>query len=93
MLISELDKIYKNYKEVEAIKTDDFLSFIDDYIQNTDKKKPTIKQYKIVRNNIFEYAELMRKRPTFNDIDLDYYLGFVEFLTAKAILPIQSAHE
>ena len=87
LLISELDKIYKNYKEVEAIKTDDFLSFIDDYIQNTDKKKPTIKQYKIVRNNIFEYAELMRKRPTFNDIDLDYYLGFVEFLTAKGYSP------
>lgn len=87
MLTCELDKIYKSYKEVEVIKTDDLLSFIDDYIQNTDKKKPTIKQYKIVRNNIFEYAELMRKRPTFDDIDLDYYLGFVEFLTAKGYSP------
>ena len=87
LLTCELDKIYKSYKEVEVIKTDDLLSFIDDYIQNTDKKKPTIKQYKIVRNNIFEYAELMRKRPTFDDIDLDYYLGFVEFLTAKGYSP------
>lgn len=87
LLTCELDKIYKSYKEVEVIKTDDLLSFIDDYIQNTDKKKPTIKQYKIVRNNIFEYAELMRKRPTFDDIDLDYYLGFVEFLTAKRYSP------
>ena len=87
LLTYELDKIYKSYKEVEVINTDDLLSFIDDYIQNTDKKKPTIKQYKIVRNNIFEYAELMRKRPTFNDIDLDYYLGFVEFLTAKGYSP------
>ena len=63
------------------------MCFIDDYIEKSDKKIVTKKQYKIVRNNISEYADLSKKRPTFEDITLDYYLGFVDFLKHRGYSP------
>lgn len=75
-LTLELDKIFKDKKEVKIEASKDLLCFIDDYIEKSDKKIVTKKQYKIVRNNISEYADLSKKRPTFEDITLDYYSSF-----------------
>ena len=81
-IVKELDKIYKGNKHTQE-KTSDLLTFIDEYINSCDKKIATIKQYKIVRGNIAEYADQTHKRPAFEDINLDYYLGFVDFLKSK----------
>lgn len=86
-LTLELDKIFKDKKEVKIEASKDLLCFIDDYIEKSDKKIVTKKQYKIVRNNISEYADLSKKRPTFEDITLDYYLGFVDFLKHRGYSP------
>lgn len=87
LLLSEFDKAFKGEKEIETKRTTDLLSFIDDYIERSEKRTATKKQYMIVRNNIAEYAEIQRKRPTFNDVTLDYYLDFVEFLNQKGYSP------
>ncbi len=79
-LTLELDKIFKNKKEVKIESSKDLLDFIDDYIKRSDKKASTKKQYKIARNNIAEYADITKHRPTFEDITLDYYFDFVDFL-------------
>lgn len=86
-LTLELDKIFKDKKEVKIEASKDLLCFIDDYIEKSDKKIVTKKQYKIVRNNISEYADLSKKKPTFEDITLDYYWGFVDFLKHRGYSP------
>lgn len=79
-LTLELDKVFKEKKKIKVEINKDLLNFIEDYIEKSNKKIATKKQYKIVYNNISEYAYLSKKRPAFEDITLDFYLGFVDFL-------------
>lgn len=87
LLTNELDKLYKNIKEVEKPQNNDLINFIDSFIENANKKRATKAQYKLVRSNIIDYSLTTGKRAIFEDIDLDCYLGFVDFLTTKGYAP------
>lgn len=87
LLTNELDKLYKNIKEVEKPQNNDLINFIDSFIENANKKRATKAQYKLVRSNIIDYSLTTGKRAIFENIDLDYYLGFVDFLTTKGYAP------
>lgn len=88
LLAKELDKIFKGYKEIEPDKdVKDLLCFIKSFIEKTDKKPNTVKGYKQTARDIEGYITLTGKRLQFENVDLDFYLSFVEYLTNKGYSP------
>lgn len=87
VLTTELDNIYKAHKETKAIDTDNLLTFIEKFISMCDRKPLTIKGYKQTLRELRGYSEKKNRLLTFAAIDLDFYLDFVDFLTAKEYSP------
>lgn len=88
LLTRELDKIYKGYKEVEPDKDiRDLLCFVKSFIEKTDKKPNTVKGYKQTAREIEGYTTLTGKRLLFENVDLDFYLSFIDYLTNKGYSP------
>lgn len=88
LLTKELDKIIKGYKEVEPDKDiQDLLCFIKSFIEKTDKKPNTVKCYKQTAREIEGYITLTGKRLRFENVNLDFYLSFVDYLTNKRYSP------
>lgn len=88
LLTKELDKIFKGYKEVEPDKDiKDLLCFVKSFIEKTDKKPNTVKGYKQTAREIEGYITLTGKRLQFENVDLDFYLSFVEYLSNKGYSP------
>lgn len=87
LLTSELDKIYKGYKDVTAIETDNLLLFIETFISICDRKPLTVKSYRQTQRELTDYSSNKNKALSFSEIDLDFYLDFVEHLTAKGYSP------
>lgn len=87
LLTAELDSIYKAYKNVTPIATDNLLSFIENYISICDRKPLTIKGYKQTQRELKDYSLARNKALSFSEIDLDFYFDFIEHLTAKGYSP------
>lgn len=88
LLTKELDKIFKGYKEIEPDRdVKDLLCFVKSFIEKTDKKPNTVKGYKQTAREIEGYIALTGKRLQFENVDLDFYLSFVEYLTNKGYSP------
>lgn len=88
LLTKELDKIFKGYKKIEPDKDiKDLLCFVKSFIEKTDKKPNTVKGYKQTAREIEGYITLTGKRLQFENVDLDFYLSFVEYLTNKGYSP------
>lgn len=88
LLTKELDKIFKGYKEIEPDKDiKDLLCFVKSFIEKTDKKPNTVKGYKQTAREIEGYITLTGKRLQFENVDLDFYLSFVEYLSNKGYSP------
>ncbi|WP_321519507.1 phage integrase SAM-like domain-containing protein [uncultured Bacteroides sp.] len=88
ILTKELDMLLKGYKDV-ALESNrkDLLSFISSYIDKSEHKPNTLKGYKQTKRELDAFAKLKGKRIFFNDVDLDFYMDFVEFLTDKTYAP------
>lgn len=61
--------------------TKDFIGFIEDYIQQTNKRFNTVKQYNTALKRLKEYQVFKRKNLCFDDIDLNFYEDFTNYLT------------
>lgn len=59
----------------------DFIGFIEDYIQQTNKRFNTVKQYNTALSRLKEYQVFKRKNLCFDDIDLNFYEDFTNYLT------------
>lgn len=66
-------------KEIKDSK--DFLGFIETYIETTNKRANTIKQYNTALKRLIEYKEFTKNSLQFDDIDLNFYEDFTTYLT------------
>lgn len=59
-----------------------FLSFIEKFIEEIKslRKQETIKGYKTTRNHLINYSKLYNKPVDFEDIDMEFYYGFSDYL-------------
>lgn len=81
----ELDKIYKpnkvvNYEDEEKVPKD-FFPFIDFFIKTAIRKSNTLKSYQTLRNNLYEYQKEKKTSLRFEQIDIDFYNSFMDYLT------------
>ena len=60
-----------------------FLKFIDDLIQNSNRKRNTLKQWKQTQKKLLEFKKFSNTEIDFDNIDLDFYERFINFLTKK----------
>jgi integrase len=82
LLKAELDKVVRGYKEPQQ-KKQSFFEYIQHYIDTCDKKRRTKLNYGTTQNVLKKYNETLKKKLTFELIDLDFYDGFIEFLKKK----------
>ena len=84
ILYNELDRIFKPSKIAMNsgmdIAPQELFPFIDYFIKTTNYKTSTVKSYKVVRQNLWDYHKT-KKRLTFANIDIDFYNSFIEYLT------------
>jgi integrase len=81
-LKTELDKLYKPDKVLTKGEVPkDLFSFIDYLIDNSNNKLSTLKSYKVVKRNLLDYQTAKRCVINFNNIDIDFYNSFVDYLT------------
>lgn len=59
----------------------DFIEFIENYISGTNKRPNTIKQYQTALSRLKDYRDFKRKNILFEDIDLNFYEDFTNYLT------------
>lgn len=60
-----------------------FLKFIDDLIQNSNRKRNTLKQWKQTQKKLLEFKKFSNTEIDFDNIDLDFYERFINLLTKK----------
>jgi L-arabinose isomerase len=60
-----------------------FLKFIDTLIQNSNRKRNTLKQWKQTQKKLLEFKKFSNTEIDFDNIDLDFYEWFINFLTKK----------
>lgn len=70
-------------KDIQVTSNKDFFTFIDNLIENSNKKLFTIKQYKQARRVLKDFQDYRKQPVTFESIDLDFYEGFTKYLTEK----------
>lgn len=87
LITKELDSIYKAHKQVKETIIDTLPAFIENFIEICDRKPLTIKGYKQTLRELKDYSILKNKRLRFDEINLDFHLDFVEFLTSKNYSP------
>lgn len=87
ILTKELDIIYKSYKNATVTETNNLIVFAENLIEQCGKKYNSIKNYKQTLRDLKEYSALRNKLLLFENIDLDFYADFVEFLTSKQFAP------
>ncbi len=63
------------------IKQMSFFQFIDHLIKTSPNKKTTLKSFRVVEKNLVEYQKAKKKKLTFQNIDIDFYNSFVDYLT------------
>lgn len=87
LITNELDNIYKAHKQVKEAVINTLPAFIENFIEICDRKPLTIKGYRQTLRELKDYSANKGKQLTFDEIDLDFHLDFVEFLTAKHYAP------
>ncbi len=80
---NELDKIFKPSKDNSTTSDipKELFQFIDYLIETSPNKESTLKSFKVVRKNLFDYQKAKNKKLTFQNIDIDFYNSFVDYLT------------
>jgi integrase len=86
---NELDRTYKGIKNQTTANKGhiEFMQYIDNFIETSNKKESTIKSYKVVRGNLQEYQSKQKTKLLFEKIDIDFYNDFVRFLKSKGYAP------
>ena len=72
---------FLNRDENESTVT--FKTFIKSFIETSNKKPNTIKQYNTSNNRLIAYENHTRKNVNFDDVDLDFYNDFTKFMIEK----------
>ena len=84
-LRTELDRIFKPTKITTDIDTNetpkDLFQFIDHLIKTSNNKQSTLKSFKVVQKNLYDYQMAKKTVLNFNSIDIDFYNSFVDYLT------------
>jgi integrase len=76
------ERFYK--KEIAPTKKPTtFFEFIDDYVETSNKKEGTKKQYKLAINNLKEYETYSKRKIEFSSVDIAFYDDFMRFLLGK----------
>lgn len=76
-----LDEQFKHDKITNDKK--DFFPFIVDFIEHSNRKPYTIRQYKQCLRVLKEYQTDINTPITFDSIDLNFYQGFTKYLTGR----------
>jgi len=82
LLKAELDKILRGHKTPQE-KGLSFFDFVQHYIDTCDKRKRTKLNYGTTKSALEKYEKILNKKLTFDNIDLDFYDGFIEYLKKK----------
>ncbi len=77
----ELDKIFNPTKGNSETTPKDLFPFIDHLIKTSPHKNSTLKSYLVVKKNLQDYQTAKKTVLNFNNIDIDFYNSFVEYLT------------
>ena len=85
-------QIKKPIKKVEE-KTDLFLPFFKKYYETTNYELETWKKYNTTYNWLIKYCEKFNRKLTFNDINLDFYDHFREWLMRLKYKPSKKSEE
>ena len=78
----ELDKEFVTNSQPQS-KQVTLFSFIDDFIESTNKRASTLQAYKNTLNHLKEFQTHQKKKITFENIDLDFYDDFIKYLKGK----------
>lgn len=88
LITKALNDKYKSHKNITKDEpTTNLITFVEKFISICDRKPLTIKEYKQALRDFTEYAALKNRKLNFEDVDLDFYFDFVEFLTNKKYAP------
>jgi hypothetical protein len=82
VILDELTEEFRPILKPGAIKTakkHTFLTAIQEYIDTTNKKPATIGSYKTTKKELKEYQNTIKKELYLEDIDLDFYEGFMNW--------------
>lgn len=87
-LTQELDKIFKASK-IQNVpeETTDLITFVAMLIEKSDKKPNTIKGYKQTKRELGSFSSEHKCKLSFDEVNLDFHLSFVEYLTNKGYSP------
>jgi len=84
----KLDEIFRAYKnQTGKTSTKDLISFIEFFIETSNKAEGTKKNYKTTLKYLKEYEENKKIKLLFDRIDIDFHNGFIKFLQSKKFSP------
>ena len=89
VLKSELDKIYKESKDVSNVDVSGytFVQFIKHFIETSTCEPATVHSYEMTLKNIEDYEKLYRVKLTFKKIDIDFNNNFILMCKNKGYSP------
>lgn len=84
----KLDELFRSYKDqTDKTNAKDLISFIDFFIETSNKTIGTKKNYKTTLKALKEYEEKKRTKLLFDRIDIDFHNSFIKFLQDKEFAP------
>ncbi|MFV0326873.1 MAG: phage integrase SAM-like domain-containing protein [Bacteroides xylanisolvens] len=83
-----LDEMFRSYKDqTDKTNAKDLISFIEFFIETSNKTEGTKKNYKTSLKSLKEYEEKKKVKLLFNRVDIDFHNSFVKFLQEKKFAP------
>lgn len=84
----KLDLLFRSYKDqTDKTNAKDLISFIDFFIETSNKADGTKKNYKTTLKSLKEYEEKKRVKLLFDRIDIDFHNSYIKFLQDKNFAP------
>lgn len=84
----KLDEVFKAYKDqTNKSNSKDLISFIEFFIETSNKKPGTKKNYKTTLKALREYEEKKKTKLLFDRVDIDFHNSFIQFLQDKKFAP------
>ncbi|HUZ58299.1 MAG TPA: phage integrase SAM-like domain-containing protein [Hanamia sp.] len=77
------DALNKEIFKEEYAQSKGFLQFIEELIRDTNRKRNTKNQWKQTLRKLYEYKKSTNSEVDFDTINLDFYDGFIKFLTKE----------